>query len=115
MNKPVTPDQFLLVTTASERDHTKRLSADTAIEQLALPPGSAEQLAGNDRDGEVCLVPNQETILARIDSQTGDLWFKQVNWPDDDAQIKVSQDLIPMFVDQLCDLLGIGSFGRAGK
>lgn len=134
MNKPIAPEQLSLSaemtreeillqalpphidpdSPALKADLEKidRIARERAEEEreLALSRQTAERSAVPD-DGEVCLVPNQEIILARIDKQTGDLWLKQVNWPDEDAQIKVSRELIPMFADQICDLLGIGSVG----
>ena len=62
-----------------------------------------------DVDG-VVLAEQAETAVYW--NPKGDLVIRQRNWHDDDSLIFISKNSVDEFVDKLCDVVGIPSFGK---
>lgn len=61
--------------------------------------------------GKVLLAPASQATEAWIDPASNDLLIEQLGWPDENAVIRIAAPLIPQFIDSLCDLIGVASFG----
>jgi hypothetical protein len=82
-----------LVVSASSDDHT-------------APPVDAPKSTSNRA------LDDQSAIDIEID-EIGNLFIVQREWPDDNSVVKISAYNIDVFIEALCDALGIGAFGGA--
>ena len=73
-----------------------------------------EAAAQDEANGEQTIVRAQREVTIQFDDSTGDWVLKQKNWPDDDGVIWINEEHMQVFLDALCDRLGIGSIRGAG-
>jgi hypothetical protein len=66
----------------------------------------------SDPDAEI--LPQQPRTAAYFDV-AGSLVIRQQNWPDEDSVIIIASASVDTFIDKLCDVIGIPSFGGPAK
>jgi hypothetical protein len=74
----------------------------------------AEASKEDEANGEQTMVRSQREVTIQFDDSTGEWIIKQKNWPDDDDAIYINEEHVQVFLDALCDRLGIASIRRAG-
>ena len=67
---------------------------------------AAEQ---DEANGEQTMVRPQSEITIQFRDDVGEWVIKQKNWPDDDGVIWINEEHMQVFLDALCDRLGIAS------
>jgi hypothetical protein len=84
------------------------------FEETSAPDEQTSAKRPIPNHGEICLLAEQASVLARRD-EYGNLLLIQREWPDDEVTILVHRDYEMQFLDSLCDLVGIASVGRRGS
>lgn len=69
----------------------------------------AQAAAEDEANDEQTMIPRQREITIQFRDDTGHWVIKQKNWPDDDAEIWINEEHMTVFLDALCDRLGVGS------
>jgi hypothetical protein len=65
---------------------------------------------GETGDGWQVLVPEQLEIAMRI-NENGSATIRQQMWPDNSPEIQIQRENLTQFLDGVCDVLGVPSFG----
>jgi hypothetical protein len=63
----------------------------------------------DEANGEQTMVRAQREITIQFRDDVGEWVIKQKNWPDDDGVIWINEEHIQVFLEALCDRLGIAS------
>lgn len=91
------------------------LPVEPAAALVPIPAADAEPSPeGETGDGWQVLVPEQCEIAMKINGN-GSATIRQRYWPDSDPEIYIERENISEFVDRLCDVIGIPSFGRSDR
>jgi hypothetical protein len=69
----------------------------------------------DEANGEQTMMRAQKEITIQFRDDTGEWVLKQKNWPDDDGVIWINEEHMQVFLDALCDRLGIASMRGSGS
>jgi hypothetical protein len=121
MNKNVTPKQLeltagktreeLLLAAAPHIDpESPALKADMAKMDKIEKEEAARAVVGLDAPEEISLLLKQSEITIAHDETLGEWIIRQKNWPDDDDEIRIIDERMSGFIDNLTREIGIPSF-----
>jgi len=86
---------------------TAEIEAQNSPPDSPLEPDPARG-ASNDDDPDPHTLAGQQKIEMYFNNE-GALVLKQHNWPDEDSFIIVAEPYTGLFLDKLCDVLGVPS------
>jgi hypothetical protein len=108
----------------SDPDLKGEVNPPDILGEATTPRNESEEIS-NDADGEpasdassnlqasleaTVLCAQQDEVRIAFNDD-GDAILTQRNWPEEDSVIIISRENLDTFLDKLCDVLGIPSFG----
>jgi hypothetical protein len=105
-----TREELILATAPHIDPESPALKADyKKLEKIEMAE-AARAVLGGDEPIESILLLKQDEITIAHDETLGEWIIRQKNWPDDDDEIRIIDERMSEFIDNLTREIGIPSF-----